>query len=174
MACTTLVELVDECENNMGGGQDLLYNDQSSVPEFTVDTTTKKITAFTGMEAPFIRIPFRRNAVSYMESEKIDRDAGSNYMEATVSVSLKKRDAKKSEMLRVAGQGQRYLAFVFKDGNGTPWYFQNMQLATSEGGSGANKAEGSKYDVTFVGEYEGYAYPITDALYATLTDPITP
>ena len=43
-----------------------------------------------------------------------------------------------------------------------------MQLSGNEGGSGANKAEGSKYDLTFMGEYEKLAYEVQASVITAL------
>lgn len=160
MACTTLLEVEDDCLNNIGGVTQLLYVDQSDIDvEETVVNSDGVITAMESA-TPLKSIVVKKNASNYVESEKIDLEAGSNYIEATVSISLKHRNAAKSKAIRIAGEGQRKLALFIKDGNGRWWYLKDMQLSANEGGSGANKAEGSKYDLTFMGEYEKLAYEV--------------
>lgn len=169
MACETLLEVVDDCLNNIGGSNEIVYNDQSevSVAAIVIDPITGVITAMTST-TPFKKIAFKKNAANFVESEKIDLDAGSNYIEGTLTISLKRRDSVKSKMIKAAAQGQRKLAFIVKDGNGIFWYLQNMQLTANEGGTGENKAAGSKYDLTFMGEYEFMANEIEKTVVAGL------
>lgn len=153
MACSSLVDLEKDCNNNVGGGQTLGVNDDDQVTAETIDGTTQIITAATHTSA-FKSLYFKRNQINFVEEEQINLDEGSSFVKCTLTVSFKRREAAKSKALKLLGAGQRDLYFVFKDGNGLWWRFRKMQLATNTGGSGAVKADGSKYDVTFVGEYE--------------------
>lgn len=168
MACQTLIEQEEDCENNIGGTTEFLYNDQAEVTATTI--TSGVITAMTTTTV-FKTVSFKKNAASYTESEKIDLGQGSNYIEGTVSLSLKRRDSAKSNLIRIAAQGQRKMAIIMKDGNGKFWYLQNMQLSGNEGGSGDTKAAGSKYDLTFLGEYDVLAYPVEASVVAGLLVP---
>lgn len=171
MACPALLELEEDCLNNIGGTTQFLYTDQSDVDAAaTVISPAGVITAMSSATVPKA-VAFKKNACSYTEDEKIDLEAGSNYIEGTVNLSLKRRDAAKSAMIRAAGAGQRKLAQWVRDGNGQWWYFPNMQLSGNTGGSGENKAAGSKYDLTFMGEYEVLAYPVEESVIASLLTP---
>lgn len=167
MACNELEELEKDCNNNLGGATQLIYNDQDQVGLVTVDPVTDKITAIEHLSA-FKGIYFKRNVGMYNEEEKRDLNEGTNFVTNTLTVGLKRREAAKSKMLRIAGEGQRDLAMLMKDGNGIWWYFEKMQLATNTGGSGENKAAGSKYDVTFTGEYEFLAKEVLPSVIALL------
>jgi hypothetical protein len=135
----------------------------------TVDGVTGKITGFT-VSSDFESIYFKRNALSHTESDKRNLDEGSTYVEGTVTASFKRRNAENRELLISAGDGQRDLCCVYKDGNGLWWYVPTMQLATKEGTTGVVKADGSKYDVTFVGEYEEDAREVEASAIADLFD----
>lgn len=172
MACPVLLELDEDCLNNMGGTTQFLYTDQTDVDATAtvINPTTDIITTMSSAVVPKA-VAFKKNACSYTEDEKIDLEAGSNYVEGTVNLSLKRREAAKSKMIRNAGAGQRKLAIWIKDGNGLWWYFQNMQLSANTGGSGENKAAGSKYDLAFMGEYEGIAHQVDETVIASLLTP---
>ena len=168
MACTALLEVEEDCLNNIGSVTQFLYVDQSDIDE--TETVVSSDGIITAMESATVpqSIVVKKNASSYVESEKIDLEAGSNYIEGTANISLKHRNAAKSKAIRIAAEGQRKLAIFIKDGNGHWWYLPNMQLSGNEGGSGANKAEGSKYDLTFMGEYEKLAYEVQASVITAL------
>lgn len=165
MACTSLVDLAKDCENNIGGATELIINDQDQVSSFTL--TGHKITAMSHLSA-FKSIYFKRNVATLTEEEQIDLNEGSSFVKQTIELSLKRREAAKSAAIKIMGQGQRDLAMVMKDGNGLYWYIQKAQLATNAGGLGKTKAEGSKYDLTFVAESEYLAYEIDAAVVADI------
>tara|TARA_R110000772_G_scaffold382_7_gene1396 strand:- start:4457 stop:4972 length:516 start_codon:yes stop_codon:yes gene_type:complete len=155
MACKTLVLLDKDCLNNIGGVKSpLLYNDDDQITGETVDGLTGQITGFTSVVSTFLAFNFKKNAVSLAVSKKTDLNEGSNIHEVTLTVSLKRREQVKRQVLEAMGDGQRMLAFSVLDGNGIYWLLRNMQLATQEEANGATKAEGSKYDITFVGEMD--------------------
>jgi hypothetical protein len=165
MACTSLVDLAKDCENNIGGATEIILNDQDQVTSFTV--TGHKITAMVH-ESAFKSIYFKRNVATLNEEEQRDLNEGSNFVKQTIELGLKRREAAKSAAIKIIGQGQRDLAVVIGDGNGLYWYVPNAQLATNAGGLGKTKAEGSKYDLTFVAENEFLAYEIDAAVVAQI------
>lgn len=172
MACTDLEEIELGCTNNLGGGTEILINDQESLT-VTKNATTHKVTAAVHTSA-FLNLAFKRNAIKVEEEEKINLDEGSNYHEAKVTLSLKRREAAKSAKIKIIGEGQRLLAVCFKDGNGLCWYIENAQLSANVGGFGQNKAEGSKYDLTFMAENEFTMYEMDAAVFAQLKEAPTP
>lgn len=165
MSCTTLTSLTKDCLNNVGGATEIIVNDQDQVTAFTL--TGHKITAMTHLSA-FKSIYFKRNVATFNEEEQRDLNEGSNFVKQTVELSLKRREAAKSAAIKILGEGQRDLALVIKDGNGLFWYIPNAQLATNAGGIGKTKAEGAKYDLTFVAENEFLAYEIDSTVVALI------
>jgi hypothetical protein len=166
MACGDLEEIEIGCTNNLGGGTEFLVNDQASIT-VTKDAATHKVTAAVH-ESAFLNIAFKRNAIKVEEEEKINLDEGSNYHEAKVTLSLKRREGEKSAKIKILGEGQRLLAIAFKDGNGLCWYIENAQLSGNVGGFGQNKAEGSKYDLSFMAENEYSMYQMDAAVFAQI------
>lgn len=162
MACTDLEEIELGCVNNLGGGTEFLINDQESIT-VTKNATTHKVTAAVHQSA-FLALEFKRNAIKVDEEEKINLDEGSNYCEAKITLSLKRREGTKSAKIKIIGEGQRLLAIFFKDGNGLWWYIENAQLSGNVGGFGQNKAEGSKYDLSFTAEYEVTMYQVDQSV----------
>ena len=71
-----------------------------------------------------------------------------------------RREAAKSNALKILGSGQQYLAAVVLDANGKYWYFPYMQLTATGEGSGTARADGSKYTVTTVSENENLAVEV--------------
>lgn len=166
MACGTLIEVEKDCNGNTGGLEIVLYNDQDNVSEIAIDVNDI-IQGMTITEV-FKGLFFKRGQANFIEEEQTNLDEGSSFIKGTLSISLKRREAFKSKVLKEAGAGQRELSFIVKDFNGIWWLLQNMQLATNTGGSGAVKADGSKYDVAFVGEYIQLSNEIAESLIVDL------
>lgn len=163
MACDELEDLEKDCENNVGGGQQLIMNDSDEVTDVTINAATHTVTAIVHNSA-FKSIYFKRNNIKHDEEEQIDLNEGSNINKSTVTLMLKRKDAEKSRKIKIMGQGQRDLDIIFRDNNGIYWYLPKHQLATNVNTSGQQKVEGSKYDLTFVGEYAGTAYVVDPAV----------
>lgn len=167
MACDLLEDLEKDCENNVGGIGEVIMNDSDQVESVTINEVEHEVTAMTVLSA-FKRIYFKRNNAKHDEEEQRDLNEGSNISKSTLTLMLKRRDAEKSRKIKIMGQGQRDLDIVFKDNNGIYWYLPKHQLATNANTSGQLKPEGSKYDLTFVGEYEGNAYTIAPSVVASI------
>lgn len=173
MACSTLKGKGKTCLNNIGGIKMVYLNNQESITGYTLNATTKVIETLVYTEA-FVSVETKRNTSMLAQSEKRNLTEGTNYVEATLSLNFKRFDEETADFLRVAGEGQRDLAGVVVDGNGIGWYVPYLQLATNETTTGTVKADGSKADTTFVGEYEVLAYRVADALLADLLEDPTP
>lgn len=169
MACDAVEELEKDCENNIGGGTDLIYNDSDEVLSVSTDPATHTVLSITHNSA-FKRVYFKRNNMKHDEEEQIDLNEGSNVIKSTCTLGLKRKDAAKSRKVRIMGQGQRDLDIIVKDGNGIYWYLPKHQLATHTNTIGQTKVEGSKYDLTFVGEMEVTAYKVPPAVVATILE----
>lgn len=168
MACNSLVAITKSCENNLGGIVRVWVNDQDNITGTTVDTANWEITDFTNTVA-FVEYEVKRNVSNYVETVTKDMTNGSSFISNLLSLKFHRKDAAKARQLNIAGEGQRYLTIVVLDANGKYWWFEYMQLNGGTGGSGTAKADGSNFDVTFLGEYESWAYELDSAAAATLT-----
>ena len=162
--CDTLESFEKECLNNLGGLYQMIYNDQDQL-QVTLDEAANTVTAIVHSSA-CQTISLRKGQGNFTEPAAIDLVAGSSITTGTINLNPTRRDAAKTRALKVMGQGQRYLGCFCKDGNGIWWYLPEMQLSNAAGGSGANKAEGSKYEITLVNEVEleNMAYAVAEAL----------
>lgn len=159
MACSSIQSILKDCLNNLGGIYTFYYIDQDLVNGITVDPATYQITDIDLAES-MKKIEFKRNTGMYTEEAAIDLINGSSYITQTITLMLHRRQALISRALKIAGEGQRYLAIIIGDANGTFWYFDYAQLTATGEGSGTAKADGSKYSVTFVAEAPQLAYTV--------------
>lgn len=147
--------------------------DQDSVTGYTLDAGEKKLATLVYTEA-WLPVYVKRNTSNLKQSEKRNLTEGTNYVEATMSLMFKRFDEDTADWLRIAGEGQRDLAFIVVDANGTGWFVQYAQLATDETDTGTAKADGSKADATFLAEYEVLAYVVPPEIIADLLVDPTP
>ena len=166
MACTTIEEIIKGCENNLGGVYRMWVNDQEGVTGTTVDDDAWEVTAM--LHTAFKKIEFNRYVGNVVHQVDNSNENGSSVETSTITLPLLRREGAKSRALKIMGEGNRYLAIVYEDGNGKFWYIPNAQLTTSAGGSGTAKVDGSKYEVTFVAMNDVPAYEVDSSLIATL------
>ena len=171
MSCTTLETITKGCDNNIGGITSILVNDMDNLG--TIVQANWVVSSFGTLVDEFVAFEFKRNTGNYTEEVAADLINGSSFTTGTVTLMFHRREAAKSKAIKVLGEGQRDLALVVGDANGKYWYFPNAQITAVSEGSGAAKADGSKYSVTFVAEYENLAYEVNSALIASLTTPIS-
>ena len=172
MACSTLTTILKGCDNNVGGITSILINDMDNLGTLTIDTANWEVTSFGTLADEFVAFEFRRNTGNYTEEAAIDFVNGSSFYTQTINLMFHRREAAKSKSIKILGEGQRDLALVVGDANGKYWYFPNAQLSAVTEGSGQQKADGSKYGITFVAENENLAYEVDPAIIAGLTTPI--
>jgi len=79
----------------------------------------------------------------------------------TINLMFHRREAAKSNAIKVLGSGQQYLSAIVEDQNGILWFFPYLQLTASGEGSGTARADGSKYSVTLLAENDQLAYTMT-------------
>lgn len=167
MACTTLIEILKGCDNNLGGITRVLINDMANITAETKDPTAWEVSART-VSSPYVDFEFRRNVGNYTEELQSSKENGSNFYLQTIMLKLFRREATKSKALHIAGEGQRDLSIMVLDTNGIWWDFENCQLATDTGGSGTARADGSNYEITFTAESEHKAYVVDPTIIAGL------
>jgi hypothetical protein len=159
MACLSLEEIQQECERNSGGLVELHVGLMDSIVSITEDATTWEVTAMTVDEAN-VSLNIKRRTSNYVEDEQNDFVNGSNVVTQTITAMIHRRDAAKSRAINIMGAGQRYMYVIALDNNGKYWYFKNVQLQSVGEGSGQERADGSKYALTFVAENDHLAYEI--------------
>lgn len=167
--CGLLENIPKGCENNTGGIYTAYVFDMDDITLVTEDAATWAITALTlGALFPAMSFSFKRNTSNFTDEASIDLVAGSSFFTKTINLVFHRREAAKSRALKILADGQRYLGIVVGDANGNFWYFDYMQLSANAGGSGTARADGSNYNVTFMGEGEFAAKEVSAAIAASL------
>ena len=174
MSCEALIAIEKSCDNNSGGIKRIYINLQDNVD---MDTLAVVNPAGTPAEQyaigtldlvvaadPFTEFEFRRNTSGYTEESNIDLINGSSFVTQTITLMFHRREAAKSNAIKVLGSGQQYLSAVVEDQNGILWFFPYLQLTASGEGSGVARADGSKYSVTLLAENDQLAYTMTSAV----------
>jgi hypothetical protein len=164
LTCTALEGIVKNCDNNSGGIYGIWFTPQDNIATVTENTVypAYQITAIT-LTAPLVLFEnffVRRNTSNYTEETAVDLINGSTFVTQTINAVFHRREAAKSNALKILGSGQQYLAAVVLDANGKYWYFPFMQLTATGEGSGTARADGSKYTVTTVAENENLAVEV--------------
>lgn len=167
MACNTLNNITKSCDNNQGGIYVAYVNDTDNITTFTTNGASHSVTGLTS-STDFVTFDFVRNVGSVVADPKIDLINGSTYFEVTVTFVFHRREAAKSRALTVLGEGQRYLDIIVKDANGLYSYIDHAQLSGGTEETGTAKADGSKYNVTFIAQMDNRPYFVSDALVATV------
>lgn len=165
MSCTTLTTIARGCDNSLGGIRKVWFFDMEDIASVIENPTTWMIDAINIGGAP-IEFEFLRNTSNYTEDNAIDLVKGSSYVTQTINLVFSRREAAKSKAIKILGAGQRYLGALVKDANGLYTMFFDLQLSNVSEGSGTAKADGSKYNVTLMGENEFLA-KFVDATDAT-------
>lgn len=164
---TALSAIFKNCENNSGGISEIYLIDQDDVTAVTVDVTGHTVTGLTA-STDFTQFEIRRNTGSVTSETPIDLNNNSTYFTNTVNLMFHRREAAKSRAIQILGEGQRYLAAIYKDMNNLYWYVDFLQLQTSTDTSGQQRADGSNYTIALFGESSHKSYQIDSALVSTL------
>jgi hypothetical protein len=181
--CEALITITKSCDNNSGGIKRIYINLQDNVDmdslvlvdpvgtgtpdqQWTIGTLDLVAAA-----DPFIEFEFRRNTSGYTEESNIDLINGSSFVTQTINLMFHRREAGKSNAIKVLGSGQQYLSAIVEDQNGILWFFPYLQLTASGEGSGTARADGSKYSVTLLAENDQLAYAMTTGVLGVLLTP---
>jgi hypothetical protein len=167
MSCVSLEEIPQECERNTGGLHEIYVGLQDSIVSITEDEATWEVSAMT-IDEPVVSLNIKRKTSNYVEDYQNDPVNGSTVVTQTVTAMIHRRDAVKSRAVNIMGAGQRYLYVLTKDANGIWWYFPYAQLMTIAEGSGQERADGSKYTLSFVAESDHTAFKVDDAVAAAI------
>jgi hypothetical protein len=164
MPCLSLESIQKSCDNNSGGIYQVWFIPQDNIDVVTSNTTypAYEVTAITvnPLLTTFDSYFIRRNTSNYTEEQAADLINGSTFVTQTINLVFHRREAAKSNALKILASGQQYLAAVVLDANGKYWYFPYMQLTATGEGSGTARADGSKYTVTMVAENESLALEV--------------
>ena len=162
--CTALEGIQKSCDNNSGGIYQVWF-----IPQDNIDVVTT-VTAYPNYEVTAITVTplltvfdsyfIRRNTSNYTEEQAADLINGSTFVTQTINLVFHRREAAKSNALKILASGQQYLSGVVLDANGKYWYFPYLQLTATGEGSGTARADGSKYTVTLVAENESLALEV--------------
>jgi hypothetical protein len=168
MACTTITEILKSCDNNIGGIRQVWLWDMEDVDIQTASASNWAYDEITLIGAPTassapVGYEFIRNSSNYVEDGSIDLVNGSSFVTATLTLIFSRREAAKSQSIKVLGEGQRYLGSLVLDSNGIYWVFNDLQLSAVGDGSGTAKADGSKYTLTLLGETAEFARVLSTA-----------
>ena len=162
--CTALEGIQKSCDNNSGGIYQVWFIPQDNINVVTTVTAypNYEVTAITvtPLLTVFDNYFIRRNTSNYTEEQAADLINGSTFVTQTINLVFHRREAAKSNALKILASGQQYLAAVVLDANGRYWYMPYMQLTATGEGSGTARADGSKYTVTMVAENEFLALEV--------------
>ena len=162
--CTALEGIQKSCDNNSGGIYQVWFIPQDNIASVTASTTypSYEVTAISVTPAltVFDSYFIRRNTSNYTEEQAADLINGSTFVTQTINLVFHRREAAKSNALKILASGQQYLSGVVLDANGKYWYFPYLQLTATGEGSGTARADGSKYTVTLVAENESLALEV--------------
>lgn len=168
--CDALSSIERDCSNALGGiNQKIYINDSANVDYDAATITDGEITslALTTLGTEFEVIEFRKNLATLNEDYTNDPD-GAVVFEQTLVIPIHGRDAAKSNKISVMAAGQRELDIIVPQNEGGWVYLRQATLTTVADGTGAAKADGSKYTLTFTAQSETLAYFIDEALISDL------
>jgi hypothetical protein len=155
MACNTnLTSILKGCDNNAGGLTNIYLAPAEQLESTTLvagEVTAISMTA----SAQFVEFSVNKNSASYVEEAGIDLTAGSTFYTTTLTLTIPRREVAKRQSIALIAAGQRNLAIIIRDANGLYWFMGYAEYANLTGlgeGSGAAKADGSKYALTFLAE----------------------
>lgn len=172
MACnTSLTSILKSCDNNVGGLTTFLIAPSEFVSGMTASTGTITNIAMSGAST-FVEFQFNKNSASYTEEAAIDLTNGSTYYTETVNLTIPRREVAKRNSIALIAAGQRDLKIIVKDGNGIYWmvgYANSANLTALAEGSGAAKADGSKYTLTFVAEEPELMQEVSSSIIAGIS-----
>lgn len=156
--CPTLIAIEkDGCLSNAGGLKlkayilpsefrtGLVYEADYTIKEVEyVDNTTPVLP---------VSISFHKNTATLAESMAGTAETANSTNTVTVSITVNNRQYNKSKAINILGAGQRELDLVIEQNNGTAWFVPNATLSV-ESATGAVRADGSNYVLTFTAELD--------------------
>lgn len=166
MACPIITEILENCDNNIGGVLEAGFADSEGLT-VTVDPVTNVITSLTTPNT-FVRFQFKRNISTLTSESAINLENGSTFYNNKLALKLHKLDALKSKSIESLGAGQRDLAILTKDATNKWWLTTPAQLTVAKNSTGTAKADGQMYELEFNSEELTMPRRVDDALIAGL------
>ena len=168
LGCDALETITKSCDNNIGGIRKIWLNDQENITTDPVVAVAGEVTTL-AVSIDYTEFEINRNTGNYTEDTAVDLINGSTFITQTITLMFNRRDKDKSEAINILASGQRYLTAIILDANDKYWFFEDLQLTATGGGSGTARGDGSKYSVTLLAESEHLAWEITEAAVISVT-----
>lgn len=167
--CEKLGSILRDCSNALGGIDQRIYMADSSDVDF--DSATVSAHTITTLSmisgATFETIEFRKNLATLTE-EYANNPDGAVMFSQTLVIPIHGRDAAKSNKISVMAAGQRELDIMIPQNGGGYVYLRHAVLSAVGDGTGAAKADGAKYTLTFTAESEVLAYFVDEDIISAL------
>lgn len=161
--CTDIQSILRDCSTTLGGIANKIWiNDSENVDwvSKTFDSSESHIINSLSLNgtAPiyFEMIEFRRNLATLNEDYPYNED-GAVVFEQTLTLPIHGRDAAKSRKISVIAAGHRLVDIIVPQNDGGYVYLREAVLNNVTDGTGATKADGSKYTLTFTSQTETLA-----------------
>lgn len=179
MACNTLLEILKDCEGNLGGVVKFWINNGDAIDMSSVAIINGIVTAAdldSEADGPFVEFQFNPNTSNFTENAVVDLVNGSTFYEQVITLVLNRREAAKRQRLLLVALGQPELTCIVKDSNGLYWIFglydDKVYFTGSEGGTGTTKADLNGYTLSFTAEDRLPAFQINGSVVEALaTEP---
>lgn len=174
MACNTnITSILKGCNSNAGGIRNIYLAPAELILSSTL--VDGEVTAITmTASSQFEEYAVNKNSASYTEEGNIDLTNGSTFYTTTLTLTIPRREVAKRQSISLIAAGQRNLAIIIRDANDIYWFMGYTEYANLTGvgeGSGAAKADGSKYALTFLAEEAEMMPEIDSTIIAALLVP---
>ena len=158
----------DGCLNNIGGNKLTMYvfstDERLSMTEDKTNWVIDSIEYKNGSTASVpVSISYHKNTAALTESAAGVAETANQTNTVTVTITVNNRQYNKSKSISILGAGQRELDLIVQQNNGTNWFIPNATLTGTETASGATRADGSNYVLTFTAELDELAFGIESA-----------
>jgi len=173
MSCTySFAGQVRDCKENAGGVKEIYICDAADVASYTIDGTTKKVTAIT-MEAgkTFKTYQLRKQTASMVTTVNTDDTAGTTYFSTDVIFNIPKMEAAKRLELLALAVGN--MAVIVRDNNDIYWALGldfPVSLTAGSAGTGTNWGDANAYSYTLNEMNRVAPYEITSTVIAAIVD----
>ena len=174
----TLVGLIKDCSTNLGGVTKIKIMKVTDITAITV--SNYEVSAMTVSSNP-VEYVIPQNSTSYNVTLTTDNETGIQEWNHSVDFRINKRLKTKHTELLKFGNGNPDLAIFVKDRNSTWWLlgltviknlttpYGGMLLSSNTGGSGTNKADGSHYQLAFVGTCKNPELQVSSSVVTSLS-----
>lgn len=166
MACSiTLKGIQKDCKHNIGGIRKVWI---AAYVNGAATVDAGKISAISNV-ADFKGYEFSKNTASMTSTLNKDLTNGTSYVSTEVVLQFNRMETEKRLEVETLSIGD--LQIIVKDNNGMYWFLGNdapVEASAGTGQTGAAKADGNFYNLTFTDESFEYPYEILDTVVADL------